>query len=232
VKSGDNGDPLRRNGRDLSTPRAARGRHCDRALASMQTQACARGPGRASGLDDEQQPGMGALLFDGRSTEDRLILRHAGRATRTLDLSGAAQKVGGSIVRKGPANTILLGAYRHVQPGRSTLGTRRRRRTCWLAKRKRPANSGLFEAAEGIRTLDLLHGKQNLQYAVCPIHPCKSTVSRPLGACRDCPLFNARSRGFVHRMCTRGMGPAADSASGRGRAWLQATPPSSSPSAG
>jgi hypothetical protein len=28
--------------------------------------------------------------------------------------------------------------------------------------RKRPANAGLFEAAEGIRTLDLLHGKQTL----------------------------------------------------------------------
>jgi hypothetical protein len=62
-----------------------------------------------------------------------------------------------------PANTRLRSATRVGRSRQSAFSPQLRRRTARLMTRKRPANAGLSRAAEGIRTLDLLHGKQNVQ---------------------------------------------------------------------
>jgi hypothetical protein len=62
---------------------------------------------------------------------------------------------------------------------------------------------GLFEAAEGIRTLDLLHGKQFLRFMFGAVIPCKRTGSRVRASFHDCPAFTASSREFGHREGTQ-----------------------------
>ena len=57
--------------------------------------------------------------------------------------------------------------------GESGVSPTRRRRTSRLRTQKRPGNEGLFEAAEGIRTLDLLHGKQNVRFRASQESPAK-----------------------------------------------------------
>jgi hypothetical protein len=60
-----------------------------------------------------------------------------------------------------------------------------------------------LEAAEGIRTLDLLHGKQSVCVWFGADIPCKHPGS-PLGSWLwDSPAFTASSRGLGHRMGTR-----------------------------
>jgi hypothetical protein len=61
-------------------------------------------------------------------------------------------------------------------------------------------------AAEGIRTLDLLHGKQNMLSPLGPEIPCKHTGSRAGGVFCHSPAFTARSRGFGHPMGTQLLG--------------------------
>jgi hypothetical protein len=51
-------------------------------------------------------------------------------------------------------------------------------------------------AAEGIRTLDLLHGKQDVCFRFGADIPCKRDGSRVSMSCSDSPAFNASSRGF------------------------------------
>jgi hypothetical protein len=58
-------------------------------------------------------------------------------------------------------------------------------------------------AAEGIRTLDLLHGKQSVSFPFGADIPCKCIRSRVWLSLRDSPAFTAKSRGFGHRMGTR-----------------------------
>jgi hypothetical protein len=56
------------------------------------------------------------------------------------------------------------------------FGPARSRRTSRLHARKRHANAGLSEAAEGIRTLDPLHGKQSLGEGRGQQRACKQRV--------------------------------------------------------
>ena len=59
-------------------------------------------------------------------------------------------------------------------------------------------------AAEGIRTLDLLHGKQYLWSPFGAHIPCKRWGSRMRAAFYDSPAFTASSRGFGYRMGSGG----------------------------
>ena len=59
------------------------------------------------------------------------------------------------------------------------------------------------EAAEGIRTLDLLHGKQSLQCRFRAQSRWKQEVSELLGMDEDSPAFHGKPRGFRHRRGTR-----------------------------
>src|SRR5215207_10050086 len=58
-------------------------------------------------------------------------------------------------------------------------------------------------AAEGIRTLDLLHGKQSVCFRFDADIPCKSGGSRVSMSCCDSPAFTGSSRGFRHPMGTQ-----------------------------
>jgi hypothetical protein len=58
-------------------------------------------------------------------------------------------------------------------------------------------------AAEGIRTLDLLHGKQSLWSLFGADTACKNEVFRVGGSFCDSTAFTASSREFGHRMGTR-----------------------------
>jgi len=58
-------------------------------------------------------------------------------------------------------------------------------------------------AAEGIRTLNLLHGKQNVWSAFAWRVPCKRRCSQVRGLSCDSTAFTATSRGFGHRTGTR-----------------------------
>jgi hypothetical protein len=60
-----------------------------------------------------------------------------------------------------------------------------------------------LRAAEGIRTLDLLHGKQNVWFRLGADIPCKHMGSRVWVWFCDSPAFTGSSRGFRHRMGTR-----------------------------
>jgi hypothetical protein len=60
-----------------------------------------------------------------------------------------------------------------------------------------------LRAAEGIRTLDLLHGKQDLCFLFAADIACKNTGSRMRVACCDSPAFTGSSRGFRHPMGTQ-----------------------------
>src|SRR5687768_12767513 len=59
------------------------------------------------------------------------------------------------------------------------------------------------EAADGIRTHDLLHGKQGVCFPFGADIPCKCMGSRVSVSLRDSPAFTASSLGFGHRMGTR-----------------------------
>ena len=59
------------------------------------------------------------------------------------------------------------------------------------------------EAAEGIRTLDLLHGKQNVYGRFAHEKPCKPPGSLTAGADSDSPAFTGKPRGFGHPTGTR-----------------------------
>jgi hypothetical protein len=63
----------------------------------------------------------------------------------------------------------------------------------------------VLEAAEGIRTLDLLHGKQGLLFPLSADIPCKPAGSRGLSVGRDSTAFTGNSRGFGHPMGTRAL---------------------------
>jgi hypothetical protein len=56
------------------------------------------------------------------------------------------------------------------------------------------------EAAEGIRTLDLLHGKQNVWFRLCADIACKCVGSRLCVAACDSPAFAGKSREFGRPM--------------------------------
>ena len=70
------------------------------------------------------------------------------------------QKVSGSSHQELPANGLVLRRFRGVLAAGYPLGARLRRRTSRLVHQKDLQMQGFREAAEGIRTLDLLHGKQ------------------------------------------------------------------------
>jgi hypothetical protein len=55
--------------------------------------------------------------------------------------------------------------------------------------------AGLYKAAEGIRTLDLLHGKQTRDLVQRAISLQIRRFCRASG-CRRCPAFTAKSREF------------------------------------
>jgi hypothetical protein len=63
--------------------------------------------------------------------------------------------------------------------------------------------AGLYKAAEGIRTLDLLHGKQNVSFPLALEIPCKPAGSRVWVSSCDSPAFTGSSRGFRHPMGTQ-----------------------------
>jgi len=66
-----------------------------------------------------------------------------------------------------------------------------------------PQMRGFRRAAEGIRTLDLLHGKQNVCFPLALEIPCKPAGSRVWVSSCDPPAFTGRSRGFRHPMGTQ-----------------------------
>jgi hypothetical protein len=72
------------------------------------------------------------------------------------------------------------------------------------------------QAAEGIRTLDLLHGKQEGPCPAGQLHPCKSSTFRSCPPAAVCPSFTDESLEFVDRMWTRSARPSAEAAVGHG----------------
>ena len=68
---------------------------------------------------------------------------------------------------------------------------------------KGPQIRTFCEAAEGIRTLDLLHGKQDVWFPFASRFSCKRGCSQVRGLSCDSTAFTASSRGFGHRMGTR-----------------------------
>jgi hypothetical protein len=60
-----------------------------------------------------------------------------------------------------------------------------------------------LKAAEGIRTLDLLHGKQNVCFPFGADIPCKRKGSLVGVSFCDSPAFTGSSREFRHPMGTR-----------------------------
>jgi hypothetical protein len=82
---------------------------------------------------------------------------------RTHDLlRRPSQKVNGSSDPEFTCKRAFFESTVRSVGGGSGFGPARCKRTSRLRTRKRPANAGLLKAAEGIRTLDLLHGKQTL----------------------------------------------------------------------
>ena len=69
--------------------------------------------------------------------------------------------------------------------------------------RKQACKCRPFEAAEGIRTLDLLHGKQSLQFRFHAQSRWKYVFFALVGADEDSTAFHGRPRGFGHRTGTR-----------------------------
>jgi hypothetical protein len=67
-----------------------------------------------------------------------------------------------------------------------------------------------FEAAEGIRTLDLLHGKQSLQLRFHAQSRWKQKVFEALGTREDSPAFHGKPRGLGHRTGTRAASSVKD----------------------
>jgi hypothetical protein len=61
------------------------------------------------------------------------------------------------------------------------------------------------EAAEGIRTLDLLHGKQDAWFPLSADVPCKRGGSRAWASGRESPPFTGKPRGFGHPMGTQAL---------------------------
>jgi hypothetical protein len=86
------------------------------------------------------------------------------------------------------------------------MATRRRKRTNRLdyVNEEDLQMQAFSRAAEGIRTLDLLHGKQGVWFLFGADIPCKCMGSRGSVSFCNCPAFTAKSRGFVDRMWTRG----------------------------
>jgi hypothetical protein len=79
------------------------------------------------------------------------------------------------------------------------LGTRR---AILSAQHEKLAFAGLSEVAEGVRTLDLLHGKQNVRPRSRAKRRRKQTAFELLGATRI-PRFHRKPWGLGHRMGTR-----------------------------
>jgi Phage integrase family len=76
-------------------------------------------------------------------------------------------------------------------------------------EREKPRKSGASaRAADGIRTHDLLHGKQNEWFRVSQGNACTPAVSRACLTRGDCPEFAEKSRGFGYRMGTQISGSA------------------------
>jgi len=73
------------------------------------------------------------------------------------------------------------------------------------ATRKACKCKAFSRAAEGIRTLDLLHGKQNVHSPFGADIPCKPMGSRVWVSFCDSPAFPGSSRAFRHRRGTRAL---------------------------
>jgi len=102
-----------------------------------------------------------------------------------------------------PANRLVLKhPRREVAAGYPTT-TRRRRRTSRLRPKKDLQMQAFCEAAEGIRTLDLLHGKQNVWSRLGADLPCKSAGSHMCVSSSDSTAFTGSSRRFRHPLGTR-----------------------------
>jgi hypothetical protein len=74
-------------------------------------------------------------------------------------------------------------------------------------QQKRRAFAGLFRAAEGIRTVDLLHGTQNLRRRLSAENPCKTPVVDSQRRLRF-PGAYREITGFGHRPDTRAPSPS------------------------
>jgi hypothetical protein len=149
---------------------------------------------RASALKPGLAPSVSMPALSGTAS---LECQRRGE-NRTYDLLRThAQKVRGSIGHKMPANTASLGVRAR---GAATAGTH------WVpvdanapagcAHQKGLRMQAFSRAAEGIRTLDLLHGKQSLRQRRVTGSPCKWTVFLAERRRRS-PSFTARSRGFA-----------------------------------
>jgi hypothetical protein len=108
------------------------------------------------------------------------------------------QKVNDSSHQELAAKGLVRKRSAGVSPAGCPLRARRRKRTSRLRTQERPANADLLKrAAEGIRTLDLLHGKQYVRWPTPCEYACKPAVSGFLGTCGP-----RRLPGF-HREITR-----------------------------
>jgi hypothetical protein len=87
----------------------------------------------------------------------------------------------------------------HVESG---LKPERRRRSSRLHTENRPQMRAFWRAAEGIRTLDLLHGRQNAQRGFLQNVPVNRRFLDGQRRLRS-PALTGKSRGFGHRMGTR-----------------------------
>jgi hypothetical protein len=97
--------------------------------------------------------------------------------------------------RNSPANPPSFKSGVAGGSGRSSDSPRGLRSSSELGGRENTSFCRPFpEAAEGIRTLDLLHGKQNLTRRWSPRYPCKWAVSRR-GARVAYPRLSPRDHG-------------------------------------
>ena len=160
-----------------------------------------------SGLKPDWPPRTATAGYraGGRCPQDCAVAAGVGvtaTAGRTPELLQARRRTSVRTNQNRPANRVFF-LERPTIGGESSVSPTRRRRTSRLRTRKRPANAGLYEAAEGIRTLDLLHGKQSVWFPFGAHIPCKRKGSRTWVSFGDSPRFHASSRGFGHPIGTQ-----------------------------
>jgi hypothetical protein len=124
--------------------------------------------------------------------------------SRTFDLLRARKRSAVRVVAK-HLERRGFGAFTTVRrPGQSAFSPQLTQTLNPTSDTKKTLQIQRFSrAAEGIRTLDLLHGKQSLWSLFGADTACKNEVFRVGGSFCDSTAFTASSREFGHRMGTR-----------------------------
>ena len=116
--------------------------------------------------------------------------------------SAGTQKFRGAGRSESPAKEHLPTADASRHGPDCPVIVRSSRRTTQLLQRKSPANAAFLRAAEGIRTLDLLHGKQYYDPGITK-HRLQTPGFEPVGGVNGRPRIHADYREFGHPIVTR-----------------------------